>query len=398
MAAVDDAMHTRSGLNTSKRLRSASSHQFKRSGVEKRHKLPKGAPKPIARRKTFQLPEPLSKTMVKRGNRDVFDVVGHVYRSNDVREKEALKEGKIKRPLNAFLLYRKHVITFVKKELLCVENKNNQQIVSQICGQSWKLETDEVKTRFKELALAEKTRHGQAFPNYKYTPKSVKRSDGDDNRKMERNNKLVTSGIQPYTTSGAGERFGTSSSPYMMAGHYSLGRRAEGAGVEAMAQQGLYGEDAYPCPSNMQPPPSLYEHHYLGQPGMSAIPHGWGQGMPPVGSCAHSPHSQVEMHMGAQLRGNPSSSTNLYIDPTLLPGMGEATYSWLHREDGLRSHHGWQPHRKTADDMMAVMPDLDVNGAHNAYLRGGESDWHVEPLDDTGHFNDWMAQEESAGA
>ncbi|KAM4059329.1 HMG (high mobility group) box domain-containing protein [Hirsutella rhossiliensis] len=392
MAGMDDAISTRNGLNISRRLRSADSHHVRPGGVEKRRKPAKSGTKQVSLKKHISLQRPLSEVMEQTGNVEVSDVFNHVHRPNDVRMDEASKEGKIKRPLNAFLLYRKHVIGYVKKELLGEENKNNQQLVSRICGDSWKMETDEVKSNFKKLAQAEKTRHGQAFPTYKYTPNTGKKRDTDDIRKPERS-KSAGSGIRPATASSVGERFGTSSPHMAGTGQYNFGLRSEAA---IMAQRGLYGEDAY---GNMQPLATLYGQHYPGQQVLFAMPelgHGWSQELPPVGSCASEPHSQVELPMNAHLRGIPSSSANLYIDPSLLPGMGEAAHQLLPREDGLQGHHVWQTYRETADGMMAVMPDLDVNGAHNAYLRGGQEDWHVEPLDDTSHFSDWMAQEDNS--
>lgn len=397
LAAVDDVITTRSGLNISKRLRSPDLPQEKPSRVEKRRKLAKSGTKPVSLKKHIALHRPLSEVIRETANVEVFDVFAHVHRHNDVRKEEALKEGKVKRPLNAFLLYRKHVISFVKKELLGEENKNNQQFVSRICGDSWKLETDEVKAKFKKLAQAEKTRHSQAFPRYKYTPKPGKKPDADDGRKPERTKSVGTSRGLPMASDVV------TLSPHMMAraSQYNNFRmHPEELGMEAMAHQGLYSEGAYSCSPNMQPLSTLYGNHYLGQQELSTVHelgHGWGQEMPPVDGRAPERRPQVELSMDAHLQGDSSPPAELYIDPSLLPGMDEAAYQYLARGDGLQGHHGWQPYGGGADDMMTVMPDLDVNGAHNAYLRGGQEDWHVEPLDDTGHFSDWMAQDECAG-
>ncbi|PTB39748.1 hypothetical protein M441DRAFT_110959, partial [Trichoderma asperellum CBS 433.97] len=73
----------------------------------------------------------------------------------------------IKRPLNAFMLYRKFYQDVAKT--CCT--KNNHQQVSTVCGDSWKnLESSQLVREFTRLAAEERKRHVEAFPSYKYDP------------------------------------------------------------------------------------------------------------------------------------------------------------------------------------------------------------------------------------
>lgn len=46
----------------------------------------------------------------------------------------------------------------------------NHQIVSEMCGESWKLEPEEVKGQFTVWARTEKENHEIPHPGYKFTP------------------------------------------------------------------------------------------------------------------------------------------------------------------------------------------------------------------------------------
>lgn len=97
-------------------------------------------------------------------------------RATEVRLAEAEKAGKIKRPLNAFMLYRKFYQDVAKT--CCT--KNNHQQVSTVCGESWKREPKHLKTEFAHLASEERRMHVEAFPSYKYDPLHSKKRDDKD--------------------------------------------------------------------------------------------------------------------------------------------------------------------------------------------------------------------------
>jgi hypothetical protein len=87
-----------------------------------------------------------------------FRVDRYVQRTTEQRRLEA-QSGKKKRTANAFILYR---IAF-RCVAEHVYSTKSQQLVSRICGRSWQLESDEVKTWFQEQARIEKANHGKTF-------------------------------------------------------------------------------------------------------------------------------------------------------------------------------------------------------------------------------------------
>ncbi|KAI8710255.1 HMG box domain-containing protein [Fusarium sp. LHS14.1] len=75
----------------------------------------------------------------------------HVQRSSIERRSET-RNGKIKRPLNAFILYRM-AFRDVAEQLYATKD---QKRVSKICGESWLQETKELRAWFRLQALTEK--------------------------------------------------------------------------------------------------------------------------------------------------------------------------------------------------------------------------------------------------
>ncbi|ORY62289.1 uncharacterized protein BCR38DRAFT_525320 [Pseudomassariella vexata] len=100
------------------------------------------------------------------------DIESYVHRSIEVRHEEVenSKDRKIKRPMNAFMLYRKAYQNRVK----ALRSHDNHQIVSKVCGASWPMESDETQSQFNEWAKTERGMHAAAWPNYRFTPAKAK--------------------------------------------------------------------------------------------------------------------------------------------------------------------------------------------------------------------------------
>ncbi|KAL8782489.1 MAG: hypothetical protein Q9213_005328 [Squamulea squamosa] len=96
----------------------------------------------------------------------VVDVFSKVNRSIEERQEEARRDNKIKRPSNSFMLYRSAYGDRVK----ALYPQNNHQIISRICGASWKMETSDVTEKFKMYYEMEKENHAKAHPTYKFSP------------------------------------------------------------------------------------------------------------------------------------------------------------------------------------------------------------------------------------
>jgi hypothetical protein len=81
------------------------------------------------------------------------------------------KEGHIPRPPNAFILFRSDL--WAKKRVNSNVERDHRQI-SRIAAGVWNGLSEEQRRPFRERAKAEKERHAQNWPNYKYSPVSRK--------------------------------------------------------------------------------------------------------------------------------------------------------------------------------------------------------------------------------
>ncbi|EHK16367.1 uncharacterized protein TRIVIDRAFT_19768, partial [Trichoderma virens Gv29-8] len=75
----------------------------------------------------------------------------------------------VKRPLNAFMLYRR---TFQKMvSVFCKGEKENHQEISKATGYCWRnLEPQKIHDIFERLYALERQHHKLAHPEYKYDP------------------------------------------------------------------------------------------------------------------------------------------------------------------------------------------------------------------------------------
>ena len=149
---------------------------------------PKARAKPRSRKKksddaerTYKFARPLSEMCNEVTEVQDADIEAWVTRSTAVRreERENTKQKRIKRPMNAFMLYRKAHQLRVKH----LWSHENHQIVSAVCGDGWAAEPEHVIAQYNEWARIERDNHAAAFPNYKFAPakpKKDKRAGGED--------------------------------------------------------------------------------------------------------------------------------------------------------------------------------------------------------------------------
>ncbi|KAK4245649.1 hypothetical protein C7999DRAFT_42869 [Corynascus novoguineensis] len=114
------------------------------------------------------LDKPMSE-LTKGSSIPIADIEAYVHRSVEVRQQEietGKNPGRVKRPMNAFMLYRKAYQQRAKEWA----SQHNHQIVSRVCGLSWPLEPEHIRQQFKSWADTERDNHQKAHPNYKFTP------------------------------------------------------------------------------------------------------------------------------------------------------------------------------------------------------------------------------------
>ncbi|KAM3073239.1 hypothetical protein ACMFMG_008948 [Clarireedia jacksonii] len=156
-------------------------------GQSRAEKVPK--PKKVkkekvkAEKKVARIEKPLSELTKDIDQVPVIDVETYVNRSVEERRREVEEgksQGKVKRPMNSFMLYRKAYQNRAKHWCL----GNNHQVVSQVCGDSWPLEPDEIREKYTELARLERINHQNAHPGYKFSPTKPGSSKTSNKRKM----------------------------------------------------------------------------------------------------------------------------------------------------------------------------------------------------------------------
>ncbi|KAI1419279.1 hypothetical protein F5Y12DRAFT_794273 [Xylaria sp. FL1777] len=144
---------------------------------------------------SISLADPLSELVKGITTIADTDIEAYVNRSPEDRQREVAqsKTGKVKRPMNAFMLYRKAYQNRTKewKRLDDIRRKeeesnlaseggrpekghDNHQVISQVCGISWNMEPQDLRDQYDEWAKIERNNHKLAFPDYKFAPAKSK--------------------------------------------------------------------------------------------------------------------------------------------------------------------------------------------------------------------------------
>lgn len=80
----------------------------------------------------------------------------------------SVRDGKIKRPMNSFMLYRRDK----QHEIAQKHPGINYREVNRIVGELWRAESKEIKEIYSRMALDGQLAHKEKYPDYKY-PSSV---------------------------------------------------------------------------------------------------------------------------------------------------------------------------------------------------------------------------------
>ncbi|KAH2779230.1 hypothetical protein KXW05_004230 [Aspergillus fumigatus] len=163
--------------------------------VAKPPRIRRRAKKASNRESKPKLPGPLSEVTKHLTNVPLRDMDSWVHRPKEVRHAEvAKKNGKVARPMNSFMLYRSAYAERTKEWFA----QNNHQVVSEVAGDSWRIETPEIREKYEVLANVEKANHLKAHPGYKFSPskEKKKRSETDDDQ-LTVDGGEMTSGSSP---------------------------------------------------------------------------------------------------------------------------------------------------------------------------------------------------------
>ncbi|RDL41953.1 Uncharacterized protein BP5553_01932 [Venustampulla echinocandica] len=201
-----DVLRTRSGLGIQRGQQILRPKPATQNTIEKPPKAKKAKKEKVkAEKKVPRLDKPLSELTKDWKNVAVVDIDAYVNRSADERRREVTEgkvPGKVKRPMNSFMLYRKAYQNRTKDWCL----QNNHQVVSQVCGDSWPLEPDEVREQFNEWARVERANHQNAHPGYKFSPTKPGVGKGTKRKPSEAPSMSEESELDDYDWQSASSR------------------------------------------------------------------------------------------------------------------------------------------------------------------------------------------------
>lgn len=113
-----------------------------------------------------KLTAPLSELTKIYEHIPIKDMEAWSTRPLEERVLERGKGGRVRRPMNSFMLYR---AAYAERcQVWCA--RNDRQTTSTICGASWKLEPPEIKEYYINCATVEARNHLNAHPDYCYNP------------------------------------------------------------------------------------------------------------------------------------------------------------------------------------------------------------------------------------
>lgn len=97
------------------------------------------------------------------------DIDKWVCRSPVERHREAKERGKIVRPMNSFMLYKRAYSGRVRVLLASIRpGAISQNTICRITGASWKNEIHHIKQKYEVLARIDRRNHSEAFPDYTF--------------------------------------------------------------------------------------------------------------------------------------------------------------------------------------------------------------------------------------
>ena len=424
-----NAIRTRSGLEIQRSNPTLKPMPGPQSNVEKSSKMKKERKDKVkAERKVAKLDKPLSELTAGWTHIPVVDIEAYVNRSTEVRRREVEESktpGRVKRPMNSFMLYRKAYQNRTKDWCL----HNNHQVVSQVCGNSWPLEPDHIKNQFNEWARIERMNHQVAHPDYKFSPckpgisKATKRkaSEEPDSEESELEDFEWQTGRtrhvrkQRLTPRPETVAYPTSQSAYS----YSRDNSLE-------VNQGGYNRSSYHANNPGKPHPAQYNQVALAdgqyyQQTIQAHPTVAGiedviirkttaPGMHYVGLPGGQEHDLMYQHQFQYAQYEPPPPPEHKIDPALM-AQDQVLYdgNFIRPENVYfgGSHdidQHWQAQYGLIGPGMNHGPQhcgdgglhgdsLQIHEQHMHILRGQQEGWQVDPLDPGQEFDNWMGEE-----
>ncbi|RGP63825.1 hypothetical protein FLONG3_9793 [Fusarium longipes] len=377
---TSDAITTRSGISIAKKSLITRSPAVKSGRVQKRSRAEK------AKNASSILSKPLSEAAKDRPEIHVADIETFVNRSTETRLSETSrnkKAGQIKRPMNAFMLYRKAYQEVAKTQC----SQNNHQHVSKVCGAAWVLEPVQIKEAFDQWARIERVNHQRAHPGYKFMPSKPRktRRDGDGDAEYS-DNDSDWNGRRGLSDAARKSRYrqDTRLNEASSSAFDAVGNSVGGSSIAPY-------HEAYASPSHGQPHALLYDQMVQNPYSMSMHQYNGLDINSEMTSRAASPGEFDYPIHGLDGFGHNYSASLSTFDDAGAPLFGTSpaydTYGRLPAGVSL-PQEDWVPHMESDHGLMPMMADYAETTAQDAYLRGNKGDWKVEIMDEPGHFED----------
>ncbi|KAI4850456.1 hypothetical protein E4T44_02739 [Aureobasidium sp. EXF-8845] len=129
-------------------------------------KRPKVARSKATEKPAYELAAPMS-VLTADSDIPLRDMLAFANRSVAVRHAEAKKKsGKIPRPCNSFVCYR----SAYADRVIQWSSNNSHQNVSRIAGSSWRIESEDIRRFYMNVAELDRFNHLTAFPGWVYNP------------------------------------------------------------------------------------------------------------------------------------------------------------------------------------------------------------------------------------
>jgi HMG (high mobility group) box len=413
---ASDAIRTRSGLIIN---RSSQGHKPLLQSVDRSSSSPKikkaKRERGKSEKKVAKLDKPLSELTKDWEHVPVVDIDAYVNRSAELRRKEVedgRMPGRVKRPMNSFMLYRKAYQNRCKHWCL----QNNHQVVSQVCGDSWPLEPDSIRQQFNEWARIERVNHQNAHPGYKFSPSKTGNSKSTGKRKAPEDVVSEESDLDDYDwerehskrkkPSNRRSRVSENTSYSTIRSPYDFSRD-----VSEEPSYNSYNRSSYQItnPGKQAPAPYSYSNLDNGQyyqqivhqhsliPGVedvvikkTATPGMHYLGLP-SGHGLVSPYHSQEGALTPEYKIDPSLIDH---DPAMYDNKFN-TQEGMYLGDGFGGGIHWQDQYVMGEqfDYLSAphsVEHLQVHEQHLQIFKGNHEDWQIETLDAGQEFDKWM--------
>lgn len=375
------------------------------SAHSKGYRVEKSAPRKKrertkATKRSSKVLNPLSEFEKDYPSIPIADIETYVHRPMEARLQEVAESktpGKVKRPMNAFMLYRKAYQNLAKA--LCTQN--NHQVVSQVCGDTWPLEPEVIRAKFNEWARIERENHHHAHPNYKFTPSKPARKPKRTDNESDDGSVLA----DPDWTLGRAAQ---------VSDNRAGKQRGQPAGTGGASLSIFESYHAYGSPNMGMSPPPMYRYPNGGKHMSSPYNNIGLVGGQYCQQTIHSASGRGGLVEDIIIREIPSSATygrveqvqNAYHErPSQYPPIGQhlghetaidpslVSRSDAIRNDGFYDGFGfgggvqWQGQQEMPDpgppglqESMAPLDDVLAQDPQLGYLRGDEESWKVEEI------------------